>query len=89
MEDVLAVYSRAYDEKFPVVCMDEKPVQFFEEARKSFRSEHTGICYEDNEYIRNGTCSIFFLQSLYEAGGMPTLRKGGEKRIGRNRLIGC
>ncbi len=59
MEDVLAVYSRAYDEKFPVVCMDEKPVQFFEEARKSFRSEHTGICYEDNEYIRNGTCSIF------------------------------
>ena len=55
----MAVYSRAYDEKFPVVCMDEKPVQFFEEARKSFRSEHTGICYEDNEYIRNGTCSIF------------------------------
>lgn len=28
MEDVLAVYSRAYDERFPVVCMDEKPVQF-------------------------------------------------------------
>ena len=43
MEDVLAVYSRAYDERFPVVCMDEKPVQFFEEARKSFRSKHTGI----------------------------------------------
>lgn len=59
MEDVLAVYSRAYDERFPVVCMNEKPVQFFEEARKSFRSKHTGICYEDNEYIRNGTCSIF------------------------------
>lgn len=59
MEDVLAVYSRAYDERFPVVCMDEKPVQFFEEARKSFWSKHTGICYEDNEYIRNGTCSIF------------------------------
>ena len=43
MEDVLAVYSRAYDERFPVVCMDEKPVQFFEEARKSFRAKHTGI----------------------------------------------
>ena len=87
MEDVLAVYSRAYDERFPVVCMDEKPVQFFEEARKSFRLKRTGICYEDNEYIRNGTCSI--LQSLYEAGGMPTLRKRGENRIGQNRLIGC
>ena len=27
MEDVLEVYSRPYDERFPVVCMDEKPLQ--------------------------------------------------------------
>ena len=25
MEDVLEVYSRPYDEKNPVICMDEKP----------------------------------------------------------------
>lgn len=27
MEDVLEVYIRPYDERFPVVCMDEKPLQ--------------------------------------------------------------
>lgn len=59
MEDVLSVYSRPYDETYPVVCMDEKPVQFFDEARKSFMSKKSGVRYEDNEYIRNGTGCIF------------------------------
>lgn len=59
MEDVLTVYSRAYDEDYPVVCMDEKPVQLFANARKSIRSKDGRIEYEDNEYIRNGTASIF------------------------------
>jgi hypothetical protein len=27
MEDVLSVYARPYDENYPVICMDEKPVQ--------------------------------------------------------------
>ena len=59
MEDVLEVYSRPYDEKYPVVCMDEKPVQLLAEARNSITSQSTGIRYQDNEYVRNGTCSIF------------------------------
>lgn len=59
MEDVLEVYSRPYDENLPVVCMDEKPVQLLAEAREGFISNSTGIRYEDNEYVRNGTCSIF------------------------------
>ena len=59
MEDVLSVYGRPYDEDFPVVCMDEKPVQLFANARKSLRSKDGRIEYEDNEYIRNGTASIF------------------------------
>ena len=58
MEDVLKVYSLPYNEKRPVVCMDEKPVQFLAENRKSFTSS-SGVKYEDNEYIRNGTASIF------------------------------
>ena len=58
MEDVLAVYSRPYDEKHPVICMDEKPVQFFADLRKSRKSKN-GITYEDYEYIRNGTACIF------------------------------
>ncbi len=59
MEDVLTVYSRPYDEEYPVICMDEKPVQMLANARKSFRSKDGRIEYEDNEYIRNGTASIF------------------------------
>lgn len=59
MEDVLEVYSRPYDAKHPVVCMDEKPVQLLTEARDGFTSNSTGVRYEDNEYVRNGTCSIF------------------------------
>ena len=39
--------------------MDEKPVQLFANARKSLRSADGRIEYEDNEYIRNGTASIF------------------------------
>lgn len=59
MEDVLEVYSRPYDEKYPVVCMDEKPVQFFADFRTGFRSKKDGAVYEDYQYIRNGTASIF------------------------------
>ena len=59
MEDVLEVYSRPYDEAYPVVCMDEKPVQFFADFRKGFRSKRDGVQYEDYQYIRNGTACIF------------------------------
>ncbi len=59
MEDVLEVYSRPYDETLPVICMDEKPVQLLAQAREGFTSNSTGIRYEDHEYIRHGTCSIF------------------------------
>ena len=39
--------------------MDEKPVQFFDDFRKGFRSKKDGVQYEDYQYIRNGTASIF------------------------------
>jgi hypothetical protein len=35
MEDVLEVYKRPYDEKLPVICMDEQPVQLLGEKRES------------------------------------------------------
>ena len=58
MEDVLEVYSRPYDKRFPVVCMDEKPLQLLGEARKG-RRKSNGTLIQDSEYVRNGTCSIF------------------------------
>lgn len=80
MEDVLEVYSRPYDEKYPVVCMDEKPVQLLAEARNGITSQSTGIRYQDNEYVRNGTCSIFlFTEPL--AGWRYTEAKEQRTRI--------
>ena len=33
MEDILEIYHRPYDPKFPLVCMDEQPVQLIGEVR--------------------------------------------------------
>ena len=33
MEDVLDLYEQAYDADYPVVCMDEQPVQLIGETR--------------------------------------------------------
>lgn len=85
MEDVLEVYSRPYDKDYPVICMDEKPVQFFSDFRKGFRSKKDGVQYEDYQYIRNGTASIFLLRNLWPDGDMLTLRKDGLLRIGQSK----
>lgn len=58
MEDVLEVYSRPYDKAYPVLCMDEKPLQLLAEARSGHRKKN-GAYIQDSEYVRNGTCSIF------------------------------
>lgn len=34
MEQVLEIYRRKYDEKYPVVCMDEQPKQLIGETRQ-------------------------------------------------------
>jgi len=59
MEDVLEVYSRPYDKDFPVVCMDEKPLQLLSDARRKIVQVPGKTERIDNEYIRKGTCSIF------------------------------
>jgi len=59
MEDVLEVYSRPYAPARPVVCMDEKPFQLLGEAREPVPMKPGKMQKVDNEYIREGTCSIF------------------------------
>jgi hypothetical protein len=59
MEDVLEVYARPYDPEKPVVCMDEKPYQLLDHKREPLPARPGSIEKVDNEYIRNGTCSIF------------------------------
>jgi hypothetical protein len=59
MEDVLSVYARPYDARFPVVCMDEKPYQLLDDAREPIGAAPGRDHRIDNEYLRRGTCSIF------------------------------
>jgi hypothetical protein len=68
MEDVLEVYHRPYDERRPVICMDEQPVQLLGEKREPVPMNEKHNKREDNEYVRKGTCSVFmFVEPL---GGM-------------------
>ena len=59
MEEVLEVYERPYDPDYPVVCMDEQPVQLLKETRVSIKATKTHGKRVDYEYERNGTASIF------------------------------
>jgi hypothetical protein len=58
MEDVLKVYARPYNAKYPVVCMDEASRQLTSETRRPFIDSH-GVTHMDNEYVRHGQQSIF------------------------------
>jgi hypothetical protein len=59
MEDVMAVYARPHDSQNPVVCMDEKPYQLLDHAREPLPMRPGSAEKVDNEYVRNGACSIF------------------------------
>jgi hypothetical protein len=59
MEDVLAVYKRPYDPRYPVVCMDETSKQLVGEVRKPQETAPGRVRREDNEYERKGTCNLF------------------------------
>ena len=76
MEDVLEVYSRPYNEKRPVVCMDEKPFQLLDEMFMPIpMDEKNHIKKYDCEYVRKGSCSIFMftepLGQWREAHALP------------------
>jgi transposase len=60
MEDVLDVYERQYNEKRPVVCMDEKPVALISDTKDRILPENPGeILKKDYEYERNGSVNVF------------------------------
>jgi hypothetical protein len=59
MEKVLEVYKRPYDEKHPVVCMDESPKQLIGETKTPIAAKPGSEEKYDYEYVRNGVCNIF------------------------------
>jgi len=63
MEDILDVYTRKYDEKCPVVCIDEVPKQLIGEVRIPIPGSKGKANRFDTEYKRNGTCVVFMLSA--------------------------
>jgi transposase len=59
MEQVLDVYKRPYDERFPVVCMDESPRQLIGEVKEPLPAKPGSERRHDYEYRRMGTCNVF------------------------------
>lgn len=59
MEDVLEVYKRPYDADFPVVCMDEQPIQLIKEKKISLTAQPGKPVRYDYQYQRNGTAVGF------------------------------
>ena len=59
MEEVLEVYERPYNPAFPVLCMDEHPVQLLKETRSPIPATAKHGKRVDYEYERAGTASIF------------------------------
>src|SRR5262249_47648477 len=59
MEEVLETYAQPYDKRFPVLCMDEQPVQLTKETRVPVSATKNHPRRVDYEYERAGTASIF------------------------------
>ena len=59
MEEVLETYAQPYDPRFPVLCMDEQPVQLIKEIRVPVPATKKHPRRVDYEYERAGTASIF------------------------------
>jgi len=59
MEDILDLYEEAYDPKRPVICIDERPCQLIDDVVAPIPMKPGKPKKEDNEYERNGTCSVF------------------------------
>jgi hypothetical protein len=72
MERVLAVYHRPYNPRYPVVNMDEQPIQLLSESHTPLPMRPGDTKKVDYEYVREGTCNLFlFVEPL---GGWRSVR---------------
>ena len=61
MEDVLDVYERPYDERRPVVCLDESSKQLIGETIEPIPMAPGRPERFDHEYVRNGVVNLFLV----------------------------
>lgn len=61
MEDILDLYERGYDFRYPIVCLDEKPYQLLRDILSPLPPEPGKPWREDYTYERSGTCNLFVI----------------------------
>jgi DDE superfamily endonuclease len=61
MEDVLEVYTRPYDRRRPLVCLDETSRQLLAEITPPQPVAPGQPAREDYEYVREGVCNVFLV----------------------------
>lgn len=59
MEEVLEVYQRPHDPRYPVICLDEARRQLVSETQQSFVRD--GVEHIDYEYKREGVAEVFMV----------------------------
>jgi hypothetical protein len=74
MEEVLETYEKPYNPEYPVLCMDEQPVQFFKETRVPIAATRTHPKRVDYEYERAGVANIFMFTEPLAGWRQPTAR---------------
>ena len=59
MEDVLEVYTRPYDARYPQVCLDETSTQLLTDSRAALPMQPGVTARYDYEYVRQGVANLF------------------------------
>jgi hypothetical protein len=72
MEDVIETYHLPYDERFPLVCMDESCRQLVGEVAPPLPMAPGRPCRIDHEYVRHGWPKSFSKWSLSPGGVTPS-----------------
>jgi DDE superfamily endonuclease len=80
MEAVLDTYALPYDPRFPVICMDEQPVQLLKETRTPIAATKESPTRVDYEYERAGTAAIFMFTEPLSGWRSVTVRNQRTKR---------
>jgi hypothetical protein len=61
MEDVLALYALPFDERYPTVCLDEKPVVLHAPVHAGLLLASGHVERRDYAYERHGTANLFVM----------------------------
>src|SRR5687768_8669484 len=65
MEDVLDLYAELPDAEYPVVCLDESPIQLIGEVREPIPAEPGQLQRYDYEYRRQDTLNLFVVMDVH------------------------